>query len=86
MRTTLNIDNDLLLAVREIARRDSESMGRTVSHLLRQVLARDESDGTGRMDALAPFGMDEFGFRPFPPRGGNVTNELIERIREESGG
>ena len=86
MRTTLNIDDDLLFAVRELARRDSKSIDRMVSDLLRQALARDESHGTGRMEALAPFGMDECGFRPFPPRGGNVTNELIDCIREESGG
>jgi len=27
----------------------------------------------------------EFGFRPFPSRGGVVTNELIDRIREDIG-
>lgn len=27
----------------------------------------------------------EFGFRPFPGRGGVVTNELIDRLREETG-
>ena len=27
----------------------------------------------------------EFGFRPFPGRGGLVTNELIDRLREEAG-
>ena len=30
--------------------------------------------------------MAEFGFRPFPARGGVVTNELIDRLREETGG
>ncbi len=76
MRTTLNIDDDLLLAVREIASRDSKSVGRAVSDLLRQALA---DDGPRRL-------AEEFGFRPFPPRGGIVTNELIDRLREESGG
>ncbi len=27
----------------------------------------------------------EFGFRPFPKRGGIVTNELIDRLRNEAG-
>ena len=27
----------------------------------------------------------EFGFRPFPKRGGVVTNTLIDRLREETG-
>ena len=84
MRTTLNIDDDLLLAVKEIARRDSKSVGGAVSDLLRQALADDAPPGLA--EAQAPFGAEEFGFRPFPPRGGVVTNELIDRLREESGG
>ena len=27
----------------------------------------------------------EFGFRPFPKQGGVVANELIDRLREETG-
>lgn len=84
MRTTLNIDDDLLLAVKEIARRDSKSVGSAVSGLLRQALAGGEPHGLA--EAQAPFGTTEFGFHPFPPRGGVVTNELIDRLREESGG
>ena len=84
MRTTLNIDDDLLLAVKEIARRDSKSVGGAVSDLLRQALAGDGERGLA--EARAPFGIAEFGFRPFPPRGGVVSNELIDRLREESGG
>ena len=86
MRTTLNIDDDLLIAVKEIARRDSQSVGGAVSDLLRRALARDEPCETEMVEAQAPFGTAEFGFRPFPPRGGVVTNELIDRLRNESGG
>ena len=28
---------------------------------------------------------ENFGFRPFPKRGGIVTNELIDRLRNEAG-
>ena len=86
MRTTLNIDDDLLLAVKEIARRDSKSVGGAMSDLLRRALAGGEPYGTEMAGAQAPFGTTEFGFRPFPPRGGIVTNELIDRLREEGGG
>ncbi len=82
MRTTLNIDDDLLLAVREVARRESKSAGVVVSDLLRQSLARGEQDHPeDRTERPAA----EFGFRPFPKRGGIVTNELIDRLREEIG-
>ncbi|MYE01825.1 MAG: hypothetical protein F4Y03_11215 [Alphaproteobacteria bacterium] len=86
MRTTLNIDDDLLLAVKEIARRESKSVGGAVSDLLRKAIAGDESCGPGMAEAETPFGTASFGFRPFPRRGSVVTNELIDRLREESGG
>ena len=82
MRTTLNIDDDLLIAVKELAKRESRSAGAVVSRLLRQSLLHDTRGGeeSGGEEAGV-----EFGFRPFPMRGGVVTNELIDRLREESG-
>ena len=79
MRTTLNIDADLLIAVKEMATRESKSAGAVVSGLLRQSLAHRAPDAS-EVETEA-----EFGFRPFPKRGGIVTNELIDRLREESG-
>ena len=82
MRTTLNIDDDLLIAIKEVAKRESRSAGAVVSGLLRQSLASGGQDAPrGREDDP----IAEFGFRPFPKRGGVVTNELIDRLREESG-
>ena len=79
MRTTLDIDDDVLLAIREIARRESKPAGAVISGLLRQSLAGGYRSGAGDRAA-------EFGFRPFRQRGGIITNELIDRLREESGG
>ena len=80
MRTTLNIDDDVLIAVKELARRESRSVGEVMSSLLRQSLTHS------RADSAADHGQEaEFGFRPFPKRGGIVTNELIDRLREASG-
>ena len=81
MRTTLNIDDDVLIAVKEIAVRESKSAGVVVSSLLRQSLARGGRKTPGGGAEPKP----EFGFRPFPKRGGVVTNELIDRLREETG-
>lgn len=80
MRTTLNIDDDLLIAVKEVAKRESKSAGAVVSNLLRQSLAPSEQDDPG---SRAEEPGAEFGFRPFPKRGVVVTNELIDRLREE---
>lgn len=81
MRTTLNIDDDVLIAVREVAARESKSAGAVVSSLLRQSLVHGGPETPRRKADPEP----EFGFRPFPRRGGVVTNELIDRLREETG-
>ena len=80
MRTTLNIDDDLLIAIKEVAKRDSRPAGAVASELLRQSLARSGSEVTGGREE-GP--VDEFGFRLFPKRGDVVTNELIDRLRED---
>ena len=79
MRTTLNIDDDVLIAVKELARRESRSLGDVTSSLLRQSLTQGDADGTVDTEQES-----EFGFHPFPKRGGIVTNELIDRLRETS--
>ncbi len=82
MRTTLNIDDDLLIAIKEIAKRESKPAGAVVSGMLRRILAGgDEKDARVSSAPLKA----EFGFRPFPKRGGVVTNELIDRLRREAG-
>ena len=82
MRTTLNIDDDVLLAIREIAKRQSRLAGAVVSDLLRQSLSGgDRSGAEERIEQPAA----EFGFRPFPKRGGIVTNGLIDRLRGKVG-
>ena len=82
MRTTLNIDEDVLVAVKELARRESKSAGSVVSDLLRASLGA----------ASAPYPVEsreqteeQFGFRPFSTRGGIVTDALIDRLREGAG-
>ena len=80
MRTTLNIDDDVLIAVKEIAKRESRSLGDVTSSLLRQSLTQRDADSTVDIGQES-----EFGFHPFPKRGGIVTNEMIYRLREASG-
>ena len=76
MRTTLNIADDVLYAVKERARRQKRTAGDVISDLARQALT-----GASRTEGSN----DEsfFGFSPLPPRGTMVTNELIDRLREE---
>lgn len=82
MRTTLNVEDDLLIALREIAKRESRSLGAVVSKLLRQQLTvRSASAAVSQAGGSE----GEFGFRPFPKRGGIVTNAMIDRLRNEMG-
>ncbi len=73
MRTTLNLDDDVLLAVRERAHRERRTIGEVLSELARQALAGG-----------VPQGAEEFhGFRPLPARGRPVSNAMIDRLRED---
>ncbi|MGH9128844.1 MAG: CopG family transcriptional regulator [Acidimicrobiales bacterium] len=76
MRTTINLDEDVLLAIQERARREKTTAGKVLSRLARQAL-------TGQHRQPADRGSSRHGFRPLPSRGAAVSNALIDRLREE---
>ncbi len=73
MRTTLDLDEDVLLAARDLARRRRSSLGRAVSDLARQGLARTDA-------AHVRNGVPLF---PVQPGAAVVTPELVNRLRDE---
>jgi hypothetical protein len=76
MRTTLDIDEDVLEAARERARREHKTIGALLSELARRAL-------TGQAEVAAVREPEAvYGLRPFAARGGIVTNEMIDRLRE----
>jgi hypothetical protein len=77
MRTTLSIDDDVLQAVKERAKRQRRSVGEVLSDLARQALTGQHK--TGAEATAEPF----YGFEPFPHRGPAVSNDLIDQLREE---
>ncbi len=77
MRTTLRIDEDVLLAVQERARREKRTAGQVLSDLARQALT-----GQDRPPQEQPTS-GHHGFRPLPRRGAVISNALIDRLREE---
>ena len=77
MRTTLDIDDDVLQAARERAKREGKTAGAVVSELARSAL----TSGPAAAPSAAPRSVH--GLRPFPKRRGVVTNELIDRLRDE---
>lgn len=77
MRTTLDIADDVLFAVKDRARREKRSAGELLSELAREALTHPMrfSEGTEPESF--------YGFEPFPARGATVSNELINKLREE---
>lgn len=79
LRTTLDIDDDVLASAKEIARRERKTAGQVLSELVRRALIQGSAAPAARAVDAAP----ATGFVPFTSRGNVVTNELIEKLREE---
>jgi hypothetical protein len=78
MRTTLNIDADVLGAIKRIAVARHISVAKVVSELVRSALLEVQKENKS-----VP-ATDFFGFDPLPRRGGVVSNELINVLRGNS--
>ena len=76
MRTTLSIDDDVLLAARERAARERRTVGEVLSELARQGLVASGRAG----DTAEPA---RYGFRPLPRRGPAVSNAVVDQLRDE---
>ena len=74
MRTTLDLDEDVLLAAKEIARRRGVSIGKTLSDLARQALL--VQDGATTRNGVPLF--------PLRPEARVVTLELVNQLHDEA--
>ena len=83
MRTTLDLDDDVLSAAKELARRQRLSAGAMISRLLRERLSGGAQTLPARAGAKPQ--VNDAGFRPLPSRGVVVTNDLVNRLREIEG-
>lgn len=77
MRTTLDIDDDVLEAAKALGRRTRRTAGAVLSDLARRALTTSPRMGTTGKPVH-----EVGGFVPFESRGGIVTNEFIDRLRE----
>ncbi|ETX01943.1 MAG: CopG family transcriptional regulator [Candidatus Entotheonella factor] len=73
MRTTLDIDDDVLFAAKEIAKRQGKSIGKALSELARQALSRQAE--TPSRNGILLF--------PCQAEAGVVTLELVNQLRDE---
>jgi hypothetical protein len=84
MRTTLDIDDDVLIAAKELARKDKVSAGQALSRLARAALGQPAvaTSPSRREGARA---RSALGIEVLPRRGEIITNEHIDRLRDELG-
>ena len=73
MRTTLAIDDDVLVAVKAIARQEHKSIGEVVSELARRALRRPKAPSTRNGITLLPM----------QNRGAVVTLDIVNGLRDE---
>jgi hypothetical protein len=76
MRTTLDIDDDILLATKEIAKQEGVSMGKVLSDLARQALTYQTATFEATRNGVPLF--------PRQPNAGVVTLELVNQLRDET--
>ncbi len=74
MRTTLNVDDDVLRAVKELARLQSRPAGKVLSELARRTLERERSPATVRNGVP---------LLPSLPGEGIVTPDAVGRLQDE---
>jgi hypothetical protein len=75
MRTTLDLDQDILDTARALAAASNKAMGKVVSELARRGLEKSPRKWKSRQ------GVPVLPKRP----GARVTNDFINRLREEEG-
>ena len=84
MRTTLDIDNDVLEATKELARKQNSSAGQVVSQLLRKALT-GQTENLSTLQSAKSKKPTVAGFHPFPAGKAVVTNDTVNRLREAEG-
>jgi len=77
MRTTLDIADDVLQAAKDLARRQRKTAGEVISDLARSALTSPPQLAEPQPSRTL------LGFRPFPKRGGIVTNDQIDQLRDD---
>lgn len=80
MRTTLDIDDDVLQAAKELGRTQRKTAGKILSDLARAALSKST-----RSVHAGPGGtVLEHGWHVFPASGQIVTSEMVKRLLDEA--
>jgi hypothetical protein len=94
MRTTLDIADDVLFAAKDFARRDKKTLGQVISEWSRNALQASAKSSKSSVktknktpETETARKLREMGFVTLPNREGitGITNDLVNRIRDEEG-
>jgi hypothetical protein len=85
MRTTLDIDDDILQAAKELARAENKTAGQVLSELARKGLTQPASQQMGfAEEAAAPYVLNDGWFVLTNREGVVVTKEQVDRLIEDA--
>jgi hypothetical protein len=83
MRTTLQLDDDVLAAARVLARQKRTSLGAVISALARQALLAPPGNGSGAGAGAESDHRNGVPLLPWKAEGAPVDLELVNRLRDE---
>lgn len=83
MRTTLDIDDDVLFAAKELAAKEKTTAGKVLSEFFRRGVQSAKTP-PNQQKTGQPYALKN-GIPVLPSRGEVITNEHISRIMEEEG-
>jgi hypothetical protein len=75
VRTTLEIDDDVLAAAKELAARENKTAGKLISELARKGIHTQHRETSAKL---------RNGFEILPAAGRIVTPQLVQKLLEES--
>jgi hypothetical protein len=84
MRTTLDIDDDILQAAKELAKAEGKTAGQVLSELARKGLTQPTQPAGFGEEAAPPYVMKDGWYMLTGREGVVVTKELVDRLIEEA--
>lgn len=86
MRTTLDIDTDVLAAAKALAQSSHSTAGRVISDMMRRAIALGLAHSDVPITAhKVSKAKAVYGFSPLISGGNIVTNDMVRTIRDELG-
>ena len=85
MRTTLDIDDDVLDAAKALARAAHTTSGKVISEVMRRAIQQGLAHGDPAPVLRASEPVAVYGFVPMTSGGKIVTNDMVRALRDETG-